>query len=161
MSNHIKKSLGIYTKNSRGVTLIELLIVVAIIAILGGIGYPMYAEQVRKARRGDAQGALYALQNAMEQHAARNPNTGYAGAATGGADDGAPDNPVFPYIEAPMDGQDKYYDLTIDATVAAGYGESYILSAAPKGKMDGDACGTFTLTNTGVRAVSGAGSCWK
>ncbi|MFC1683910.1 type IV pilin protein [Pseudomonadota bacterium] len=143
---------------SKGFSLIELMIVVAIIAILGGIGYPMYAEQVKKARRGDAQGALYGLSNAMEQYAARNPNTGYAGATIGsGANDIFPD-------EAPLDGSDKYYTLAIaDINVANGYGNTFLLQATPKDKMAGDACGTFTLTNAGVRGDGGGADdvCWR
>lgn len=146
---------GIHIKHSRGFTLIELIIVVAIIAILAGIGYPMYAEQVRKARRSDAQGALYGLSNAMEQYAAINPNTGYTGAAIGAGG-------IFPN-EAPLDGQDKYYNLVvaiIDAD-SDGYGEGFTLTASPKDKMAGDACGIFSLTSTGARSVTGSGTCWK
>lgn len=153
---------GAYIKGSRGITLIELMIVVAIIAILGGIGYPMYAEQIKKARRGDAQGALYGLANAMEQYATRNPNTGYADAAAGNS--GPPIADVFPQTWAPLDGPEsnKYYDLTLVVVVdAGGYGGSYTLSAAPTGKMAGDTCGTFTLDNIGNRDDGTGGGCWK
>ena len=146
----------------QGLTLIEVMVVVAIIAILAGIGYPLYTDQVRKARRADAQGALYAFANAMEQHAARTPNTGYAGAADGGADTGTPAAGVFP-SQAPLDTSDKYYNLTISSvTLDSGYGVSYELTAAPTGKQSGDDCGNLTLTSAGVRGRSGtASNCWK
>ncbi|MCP4091353.1 MAG: prepilin-type N-terminal cleavage/methylation domain-containing protein, partial [Gammaproteobacteria bacterium] len=54
---------------SRGFTLIELMIVVAIVGILAAIAYPSYQEQVRKSRRADANGALLGLANAMQRHA--------------------------------------------------------------------------------------------
>ena len=60
-------------KGVTGFTLIELMVAIAIVSILLGIGFPIYAEYLRKARRADAQGALYAFANAMEQHAARQP----------------------------------------------------------------------------------------
>ena len=40
-------------KKSTGFTLIELMIVVAIIGIIAAIAYPSYQDQVRKAKRSD------------------------------------------------------------------------------------------------------------
>lgn len=146
---------------THGFTLIELMIVVAILGVLAAVGYPLYAEQVKKARRTDAQGALYALANAMEQHAAINSDTGYANAGSGG-NSGTPLASVFPHTEAPLDGNDKYYDLTLVVTLTGSYGTAYTLTATPKGKQAGDACGNFSLTSAGVRSVSGSASnCWK
>ncbi len=64
-----------------GFTLIELMIVVAIIGILAAIAYPSYQEQVQKSRRADCQGALTGLASAMERFFT--VNTTYAGAAVG------------------------------------------------------------------------------
>lgn len=45
----------------KGITLIELMIVVAVVAILAGIAYPSYQQQIRKSRRAAAQSFLMQL----------------------------------------------------------------------------------------------------
>lgn len=127
-------------KNQKGFTLIELMIVVAIVGIIAAIAYPSYTEHVRKTKRSDGQGALMGLAAAMERHYAS--NNSYEGAADGGADTGSPG--IYP-DEAPLDGNDKYYDLTIQAADAT----FFTLRAAPKGSQAGD--GMLELDSTGAR----------
>lgn len=57
----------------RGFTLIELMIVVAVIGILAAIAYPSYQDSVRKAKRADARGALLSIQLAQEKWRVNNP----------------------------------------------------------------------------------------
>ena len=60
-------------KNSlKGMTLIELMVVVVIIAIIGGIAYPLFTDYVREARRADAISQLLTLQMAQEEYRLRN-----------------------------------------------------------------------------------------
>lgn len=51
-----------HPKNSRGWTLAELLIVVALMGLLGALALPTYQQQQRQARRSDGQAALLQLQ---------------------------------------------------------------------------------------------------
>lgn len=140
-----KKSQNTNKSKLFGFTLIELMITVAIIAIIASIALPSYQNSVRKSRRNDAMGALAGFANAMQRHYTTNNNS-YLGAATGGADTGSP--AIFP-TQAPLDGADKYYNLTI--SVAAADGQSYTLRATPinPGAQAGD--GIIELDSTGAR----------
>ena len=51
----------------RGFTLIELMIVVAVIAVLGAIALPSYQDYVRKGRRADARSLLQGMSLAQEK----------------------------------------------------------------------------------------------
>ncbi|ADJ28940.1 type IV pilin protein [Nitrosococcus watsonii] len=127
-------------KKQGGFTLIELMIVVAIVAILASVAFPSYQASIKKSRRGDAQGALTAFAATMERHFTES-NT-YKGAAIGEGDTGKP--AIFP-TEAPLSGADKYYDLTIQSA----NGITYTLRATPKNAQAGD--GYLELTNVGAR----------
>lgn len=117
-----------------GFTLIELMIVVAIVGILAAIAYPAYQDQVRKTRRADAQGALVELAQFMERIYTQN-NTYKPGGA----------NPALPFAESPKDGTTKYYDLAFQANA----GTSYTLRATPKNGQAGD--GYLELDHTGAK----------
>lgn len=59
------------TYRKHGFTLIELMIVVAVVGILAAIAYPSYTDSVRKARRADAQSSLTEAAQKLEAYFAR------------------------------------------------------------------------------------------
>ncbi|WP_169119002.1 type IV pilin protein [Aromatoleum anaerobium] len=134
----------------RGITLIELMIVVAIVAILASVGYPSYQDHVRKARRADAQTALLELAQFMERYYTTNGTYVFD------------DDDNLPFGEAPKEGATKYYNLDFsDDTVTA---TTYTLEAVPKGLMTGDPCGSLRITNTGAKSRTGTADeslCWR
>lgn len=132
-------------------TLIEVMIVVAIIGILAAVAYPSYQDFIAKARRGDAVTVLMENSQWMERYFTQNNTYLNSGA-----------NPTLPILEAPKDGGTKYYNITFSGTNTQ---TTYTLQATPKGAMASDACGAFTLTETGVKGTTGGSLssqlCWK
>jgi type IV pilus assembly protein PilE len=129
-------------RRTRGFTLIELMITVAIVAILAAIAYPSYQAQVRKSRRAEAQAHLMAL--AGRQHQFLVDTRAYAGTL---ADIG---------IAAPTNVA-AHYTLTL--TVPAGNPPSFTLTAAPNGNQASEPCGTLGIDNVGAKTAATSG-CW-
>jgi type IV pilus assembly protein PilE len=131
-------------KSTHGLTLIELMIVVAIVGILAAIAYPSYQAQLRDARRADGQGALLELAQYMQRFYTENNRFDQD---TGGA------AVALPFTQSPRDPGDKYYNLSLQAVAAT----AYTLQAVPIGAQAGDDCGTMTLTQTGTKTPA---NCW-
>ncbi len=138
-----------------GFTLIEVMIVVAIVGILASIAYPSYMKYVRNANRADAQALM--LENA--QYMERRFTTCGSYAAVGGA--AAPCNAAadLPKDQSPENGTARYSVTLTEATATA-----FTIQAAPAGTYADALCGTMTITQTGAKTETGAGSlgdCWK
>lgn len=134
---------------SRGMTLIELMLVVTVLALLGGIAIPSYQAYVMKARRADARGALTNAAQMLERYATENAAAGYSTATLS--------NTAGPTVVHPSTSENSHYNLSFTAqTVSA-----YTLKATPVGPQASDPCGSFTLTQTGKRNVTGGSLTWE
>ncbi len=137
---------------SGGFTLIEVMIVVAILGILATIAVPSYNEYIRRGARADARTAL--LENA--QFLERNFTL-----ATSYSKDSVGADIVLPVANSPRTGTALYVIVANPLTPT-----TYTLSATPVvgRRMDGDACGSLTLTHLGQRGATGtlsAADCWN
>jgi type IV pilus assembly protein PilE len=74
---------GAASLRSRGFTLIELMITVAIVAILAAVAYPSYVDHIRRSRISEATGLLSMTRVRLEQFYQDNSRTYGTGSACG------------------------------------------------------------------------------
>ena len=124
-----------------GFTLIELMIAVAVVAILAVISLPSYAEFVKRGTRADAQSFL--MEVALRQQQRLVDRRQYAATI---ADLG---------LTLPASLTGKY---AVSMNVPDVVPPAFTLSAAPQGAQTTEGCGTLTLDNAGRRAPA---HCWQ
>ncbi len=147
-------------KLDRGFTLIELIVVIAIVGVLVAIAIPSYNSYVKKGRRADAQAGLMALAQAMER--VRTDKGSYAW-ANGDTNDiaGATAPSIYP-SQLPVDGTVKFYNLKVNAANI----DSYEIEAIAINSQVGD--GNLSLSSTGFKRwdrenndyTDGTDDCW-
>lgn len=143
------------SRNS-GFTLIELMIVVAIVAILASIALPSYTSYVARAKRADARTQLVQAAQFMQRFYAANDTF-----EKDRADHDVIDQIPETLKQSPADST-AIYELEIPTATSTSY-EIHMVPVSG-GSMAADSCGTFTLTSTGIRGVSGTtarDTCWK
>jgi type IV pilus assembly protein PilE len=129
------KILGSIMKKQAGFTLIELMITVAIIAILASIAYPSYLEQVTKTRRADGKAKLMEIMQAQEREYTLNYSYVTNLASLG-----------YTLSDGKVESNEGYYAISA-AACGSGIGSCVQLTATALGSQSSD--GNLTLDSIG------------
>lgn len=133
----------------RGITLIELMIVVAIVGILASVAYPAYQEYGRRAKR--AEGRAHMLDAAARLERFYSDNNQYTS------------NMSAPPTGAGIAGTTENGHYTISIGGLGANNQSFTITAAPAGGWSDDKCGSLTLDEAGTQGEGGTGTvddCW-
>lgn len=132
----------------QGFTLIELMVVVAVVAILAAIALPSYQDSVRKSRRGQVKADVVELaQRAERWHTINNTYVGFWATV-----------PVADRV-SPRTGGTAAYAITM-----AEAANTFLFTGTPQGGQTADVrCMTLTLNQAGAKDRTGTGAlsdCW-
>jgi type IV pilus assembly protein PilE len=132
-------------KTMRGVTLMELMIVVVIIGILTAIAYPSYRQYVAKAKRNEAKSCLLQIATLQERHYLQNATytadmtkLGFGAATNVLTDSGS-------------------YTCTVTAATPAAFAATAVYQ---KGDAEAGKCATFSIDGTGSKTSTPFDDCW-
>ena len=128
-------------RRARGFTLMEILIVMAIIGILIAIALPSYQAQLRKGRRADAQAYMMDIANLEQQYLldARNYLVGSGAATT---------------LKAPPTTVTNFYTITVDPSAPA-TPPFFQITLTPIAGSAQEKDGPLTLDSTGLKTLNG------
>ena len=136
---------------SKGFTLIELMMVVAIIGIIAAIAYPSFSDSMMKARRSDARSAL--LEIAIQQAKLRGNCTTY------GSSLGSANSCSNKTVKGSATSNEGYYKIAVSGAT----GNAYTLTATAQGVQAKDTgCTSLTVTfnASNPKGLKAPAACW-
>lgn len=145
--------------SQRGVTLIELVVVMIIVGILTAIAVPSYRNYVLRSQRSDAKDAVLALATQQEKHYLQ-CNT-YATTIAGATNCGAGQ------LQGTAASKNGWYTFTQPMPANATTFSITITAVAGQNQFQDEACRSFTVTQAGVRSALDSGGadntaeCWR
>jgi len=136
--------------SQKGFSLIELMIVVAVIGILAAVAYPAYQDYVMKSRRGEAMNALAEIRIAQEKWRANNSSF-----VTDTAD-------ITSSLLLNGTSENGNYTLTLAAAISPQVGFLAVATPVVGGPQAADSCGAFAVDRNGPYTPGYASlDCWE
>jgi len=139
-------------KFNKGFTLVELMIALAVLALLSSIAYPIYNNQAQKARRADAKSALPLIALAQERYYTANGKYGSTLASL------SLDSSTLSsgYTEQ------GYYGLLLSVSVDGQQFDLMAQTSTGTGQGGDSKCTSFSLNQLGAQSATGSDSsnCW-
>ena len=130
-----------------GFSLIELMIVVAIVGILLAISMPAYQGYVLRSHRADGHSALVDIAARQERFVAQNNTYTTEISANTGLGIGRTTS------------REGYFDMTVAACAGGTIATCYLITATANGGQAADECLTITYDSTGAKSGTTA-DCW-
>lgn len=145
-------------KHLHGFTLIEIMVVVAIIGIIAAIAYPSYEGSVRKTKRAEGRAALMRLMQQEEQYySQKNTYIAFSSSSSNA------DEMKFKWFSGEGAGGSAY-EISAAACTDDTLANCVQLTAKPGtanvSKFTDTECGNLTLTSTGEKGPSTPTVCW-
>jgi len=143
----------------RGMTLIELVVVVMIVGILAAVAIPSYRSYVIRSQRADAKDALLAVATAQEKH--------YLQCNTYATGMGAATNCAAGEMQGTADSKNGWYTITLPMVANATAFSVTITADAGDNQAQDAECQSFTVTSAGIRTAADDGGtdnteeCWR